>query len=129
MVNSGTSGATPFMMYTFMPTGGVITPISLTRVMMMPNQIGIKTQLGRHGEKNRYGEQDEAQSVHKTTTHQINGNNQYHYGQGRHIQGNRPIGQGKRQAGDGDELVKYDGTHHDDQDHGRGAGWWKATNP
>ena len=40
MVARGISGATPFMTKTFMPTGGVITPISETRVIIMPNQMG-----------------------------------------------------------------------------------------
>ena len=40
MVARGTSFATPFIINTFMPTGGVISPISNTITMTTPNQIG-----------------------------------------------------------------------------------------
>ena len=40
-INSmGISGATPLMTNTFIPTGGVITPIATTKTIMTPNQIG-----------------------------------------------------------------------------------------
>ena len=51
MVTSGTSLATPFMTYTLIPTGGVITPISDTRVMMIPNQMGSKPSFKATGKK------------------------------------------------------------------------------
>ena len=40
MVSIGTPCAIPLMTYTFTPTGGVITPISVTRTIITPNQIG-----------------------------------------------------------------------------------------
>ena len=42
MVYIGTSLAIPLMMNTLMPTGGVMRLISMTSVMMTPNQMGSK---------------------------------------------------------------------------------------
>ena len=40
IVSRGISPATPLMIYTFIPTGGVITPIATTRTITTPNQMG-----------------------------------------------------------------------------------------
>jgi len=42
MVSKGTSSATPLMIYTLIPTGGVMTPISPTNTMITPNHMGLK---------------------------------------------------------------------------------------
>ena len=39
----GTSGTSDFTMNTFIPTGGVIIPISRTITMIIPNQLNIPT--------------------------------------------------------------------------------------
>ena len=36
----GTSGAIPLVTYTFIPTGGVMPPIIVVNVIIMPNHIG-----------------------------------------------------------------------------------------
>ncbi len=51
MVPNGTSGATPLMMNTLIPTGGVITPMSVTKTIMTPNQIGSKPNLVTRGKR------------------------------------------------------------------------------
>ena len=40
IVSKGTSFAIPFIMKTFIPTGGVMTPIATTKTIMTPNQMG-----------------------------------------------------------------------------------------
>ena len=40
IVYMGTSLATPLMMNTLIPTGGVMRLISIVKVIMIPNQIG-----------------------------------------------------------------------------------------
>jgi len=44
----GTSLAMELMMYTFMPTGGVISPISTTIRARMPNQIALPSGVRPH---------------------------------------------------------------------------------
>jgi hypothetical protein len=52
----GTSRATPLIIKTLIPTGGVMTPISVTRIIITPNQIGVKTHLNYQGKEDRYGQ-------------------------------------------------------------------------
>ena len=42
IVSRDTSSAMPLMTYTLIPTGGVITPISVTNTIITPNHIGSK---------------------------------------------------------------------------------------
>ena len=49
IVSRGTSSAIPLMTYTFTPTGGVITPISVTRTIITPNHMGSKPRVRTTG--------------------------------------------------------------------------------
>ena len=55
----------------FIPTGGLMRPISTTHTMMMPNQIGSKPEVHDHREEHRHREEDHRQLLHGGAEHHV----------------------------------------------------------
>ena len=77
IVSRGTSSAIPLMTYTFTPTGGVITPISVTRTIITPNHIGSKPRTN-HWVDNGNGKGNQSQSIHKAAAGKVQKDDEPH---------------------------------------------------